>query len=427
MNPYSGKFRFALLSALFLGAFNSAHATNGTYLIGTTPASQAMGGTGVAHYTSDGNALFKNPALLAAEGEDAKCSLELSTTHMHIKNHSQFNSAQEVSSQSNIPMAPNVTGSYHPGKDLGLGWGIFSLGGSQADFAGNSTLSEVKSDLTLSRFVVGGAYAVTPWLSVGAGPFLTLGRFSLNSTDSTTGKQSTRAPDSSTGFGYEAGIGIHPNKQWEIGASFISKSKVTYNNVSDFEAFAPVGASVPRGDGVVDPFDIEQPMEIAAGIKFNPCDATTITFDYRRIMWSEAAGSRDLGWSDQDVFAVGGEYRVNSWSWRLGFNYAASPVGDQSNIDGAQGDMAQGKNISRRVKTLFNTVAFPAFSSTHFTAGGAYQFTKHLGIDLAFVYSPYVTAVGEGKNQSGLLAGSAFRYTTGISQSSFALGAKYLF
>jgi long-chain fatty acid transport protein len=63
---------------------------------------------------------------------------------------------------------------------------------------------------------------------------------------------------------------------------------------------------------------------------------------------------------------------------------------------------------------VFNIMGFPAISEQHITAGVGYQFSKKIGLDFAYVYSPEETL-------------SKYGFTTTNEQNSVSGALKYKF
>jgi long-chain fatty acid transport protein len=121
--------------------------------------------------------------------------------------------------------------------------------------------------------------------------------------------------------------------------------------------------------------NLERPEEFGLGVAYQ-AGGHAVAVDYKRIGWSNAQGYRDFGWEDQDVFAIGYQYTQNSWALRMGYNYAKSPISDQS-----------GKADGALINEL-NLLAFPAIVESHYTLGGTYVFNKVTSVDVAYVCVP---------------------------------------
>ena len=100
------------------------------------------------------------------------------------------------------------------------------------------------------------------------------------------------------------------------------------------------------------------------------------------------------------MIALGYQYTQNNWALRAGYNYAKSPIGDQS----AKTD---GLIINR-----LNLTAFPAIVESHYTVGGSYAFNNTMSVDAAYVYAPEETMT---------LQGDAGAVTTKHSQSNVSV------
>nr|MCH9740751.1 hypothetical protein [Campylobacterota bacterium] len=111
------------------------------------------------------------------------------------------------------------------------------------------------------------------------------------------------------------------------------------------------------------------------------------TLDYRKILWSSADGYDAFGWEDQDVFALGLAYQMDSLTLRGGYNHSDSPLGD-GNFEGAT---VSGVPFPASSIAFFNVMGFPAISGKHFTVGLGYDISKNVGFDVAYVFSPEET------------------------------------
>ena len=134
---------------------------------------------------------------------------------------------------------------------------------------------------------------------------------------------------------------------------------------------------------------LEQPAEIGAGVSYTIA-GNTIALDYKNIAWSSAKGYKDFKWVDQNVIALGYEYKADAWAVRLGYNYANNPIEEQNGAAGI-GTNGHPTNYEGAVLNYFNLAGFPAVIKSHYTIGGTYDFSKAVSMDLAYVYSPEVT------------------------------------
>ncbi|MBD3799703.1 MAG: outer membrane protein transport protein [Epsilonproteobacteria bacterium] len=125
--------------------------------------------------------------------------------------------------------------------------------------------------------------------------------------------------------------------------------------------------------------NLEQPAEIGVGASYTFA-GNTIAIDYKQIQWASAKGYKDFKWEDQDVYMIGYQFAQDSWAVRAGYNYAKSPIKEQSVMatDGA-------------MLNVLNLLGFPAIIEEHYTIGGGYAFNKTTSLDLAYMYAPEVT------------------------------------
>ena len=133
-------------------------------------------------------------------------------------------------------------------------------------------------------------------------------------------------------------------------------------------ATQPFGIVLPDGD------HLEQPAEMGVGMAYTS-GQHTVAFDYKKIMWSDAKGYASFGWEDQDVYAVGYEYRQDNWALRAGYNHASSAVVETMNP----------------ALNMFNLLGFPATAESHYAVGGTYAINEQFSFDLAYVYAVNTT------------------------------------
>jgi len=195
----------------------------------------------------------------------------------------------------------------------------------------------------------------------------------------------------------------------------------------------------------LDDLTMEQPWEIAIGAAYELTEQVTITGDYRYIAWGQADGYKDFGWENQSVYALGFEFRPNKqFRFRGGYNYADSPLKNESGEIGSLLNDVQGSYVFNQSISMLNIVGFPAIATTHFTLGAGYDFTENLTLDGAFMYSPETEVTRSGAllpgasslvdDVTGLPTGihipaldMDYEYTTKMEQMTLSLGVNYRF
>jgi len=263
-------------------------------------------------------------------------------------------------------------------------------------------------------------------------------------------------------FGYQVGMDIKVTEKLRIGTTYNSSLKYNYKEVANFKQFGPhgmvnmmndftdgnyandtvgnliggitddpatqkfledlLGPLIDSTNGSVadslkatdpnrlDDLVMEQPWEVAIGFGYDLTDQVTITGDYRYIAWGLAEGYKDFGWENQSVYAMGFEFRPNKqFRFRGGYNYADSPLKNESGEIGSLLNDVQGSYVFNQSISMLNMVGFPAITTTHFTLGAGYDFTKNLTIDGAFMYSPETEVTRSG----ALLPGASDAITNG--------------
>lgn len=432
-----------ILITTLITSFNT-HATNGDNLIGLGATSRAMGGTGIAHFSGAASAL-KNPALLAKqEGVEVMFGGTYFSPDVDITTRGTQGGANDLNATSDADtnVIPEVAIAHALDNDLVLGVGIFGSAGMGTDWrdsapmvdpaTGQVGLYSMRSNLLLLKFALPIAYGKDNW-SVGIAPVLQYGALDLAFETANTDpfgtllnppvKQVGRGSSYDFGLGYELGFAYDLKKQGiTLGAVYVTSIAMTYDHqISNSAAAFGYGATPSSLANFSD--DLEQPAEFGVGISWSK-DDLSLTADYRNIRWGDANGYKDFGWENQNVYAIGAEYRMDKLALRFGYNYGKNPIKNNTDATGVvSGSIPAGATepTNGDVVNAFNHVIFPAITERHYTAGLGYTFSNRVSVDLAFTYatSPNVTV---GANTTGL-----GNITVSNDQTAITAGIKYNF
>jgi len=408
--------KLALGAAVLLSA-TSAFATNGDNMYALGAKSRGMGGVGIA--TNLGSeSTISNPALIN--------SSEVSFGGTVFMPKVQFKGdvvgqpqTQWQKSKADLSVIPEVSTTYKVNDNFTWGVGMFGVAGMGTDYTDDkatyATLNKANAstqnpsgytpsqdqskymgtqnrtnqmltNLQLMRFAVPIAYH-TNGFSIGIAPILQYGSLSIaynngayyNSHETAHNILTSNGVSQDFGFGYQAGLSYEVSGL-TIGATYTSSIDMTYKNQI---SSATQNFGINNGKGLAD--NLEQPSEYGIGLSYT-VSGNTIAFDYKRINWGDAKGYKDFGWENQNVYALGYEYNANdAWALRLGYNYAKSPIKEQTAAN-------MNTDYDGAAMNYFNMAGFPAIVESTFTLGGSYAFNKTLGLDAAFSYSPEVKA-----------------------------------
>ena len=382
--------RVATAVALSLAASTLLHATNGDTLIAVGAKARGMGGTGIA-ISHGAESTLVNPALITSV-EEREISFGGTLFMPDISASMGQAPLYESSADINVIPAVSIANKIDENWFIGVGmWGTAGMGVDYRDAHVDSMDSgnmHMVTNLQLMQFGIpiayrnaGFSFAVTPLLQYGA--------LDINYNDF-TGKSVGTGVSQDLSFGYSIGatydfadMGV---EGLTIGAVYKSKIDMDYSDQLSVatKPFADFGIF----PGVMQNH-LEQPAEIGLGIAY-VTGVHTFAFDYRNIEWSKARGYQDFGWIDQDVYAVGYQYKEENWALRLGYNHASHPIAESQS--GPQvispGSYAQ---AGGNAVNLFNLLGFPATAEDHYTVGGSYEFSETFTFDLAYVYAPETT------------------------------------
>jgi len=246
--------------------------------------------------------------------------------------------------------------------------------------AGQMGLFSMRSNLMLLKFSVPVAYGQDNW-SVGIAPVMMYGALDMSFNNHFAGSVDVGNGSSADfGLGYEAGAAYTiPEAGLTLAASYHSPIMMEYKDQISTTAaafgYVPGSTFGPFSD------KLEQPSEIGIGLDWTSGDVS-VTADIKRVNWSDTQGYGDFGWQDQNVYAVGAEYRMDKLALRAGYNYAKNPI--PNNMDGRN---VGGGNTHGDTMNALNHVMFPGITEKHYTIGAGYDFTKNVSADFAVTYA----------------------------------------
>jgi len=366
-----------------------AFATNGDNMIGVGAQSRAMGGAGVGMGIGT-DSVFRNPAwIVDLKGFNASFGATAFMPTVTATVGRMFGgNGSTTTSDADFSIIPTVSHSDHISENLSYGVGMFGVSGMGVDYRNETDmgLGNMRTSLQFMRFVPSLSYKMDD-LRLGAGLTVAYGALNMaaitpsNPADPmNTSAQRSGGLSEDIGFGAQLGLGYHVTPSFTVGAYYQTQVDMTYDDVFDFDA-----GNMQNG---YDDLDLSQPAEAGIGFGYtSSCKCYSVTFDYRRIMWSDADGYDAFQWDDQDVFVLGGSYKAtDALTLRAGYNYAESPLHDKTFTTATVGGVPfQPGNIA-----YFNALGFPAYSDSHITGGLSYQISKSTGLDVAYVYAPEV-------------------------------------
>jgi len=351
------KIRLALVVGLLLGS-TSAFATNGSALIGLGAKSRGMGGVGIA-LSHGAESSLSNPALITSI-ENTEVSFG-GTIFMPKVSFDNGMGAGKKSSEADINVIPEVAVASKIDNDLYLGIGIWGTAGMGTDYRTEDANFKMVTNLQLMQFGLPIAYKIDN-LSIAITPILQYGALDI-SYDAGAGSNGAGIAQDLR-FGYSLGT-TYSIENITFGAVYKSKIDMDYKN----QLSVAMG-----GFGVIyTNTKLSTPSEIGFGISYL-IENHRIGIDYKKINYSKAKGYKDFMWNDQNVYAVGYEYKLDTLALRVGYNYASSPISNQG--------------LSATLTNTLNLLGFPAITESHYTVGTTYNLNEKTSFDIGLVYAP---------------------------------------
>jgi len=418
------KFSACLFLTLFFSLTNpSAFAANGTHASSASGAAAGMGGTATANYTTETEALFRNPAMLGTGSKETfKPRLEVSAS---IGKHLSQGALDQgtgtlpayTSSKDPLTVLPNLVMGMKLAEGLNAGLGIVSLGGSTVDYSGTGVLSDQKGEQVLYRVIPALSYQIGDSVSVGAGLMAGMAGLSLNSSGS------TRPRATSWGLGGIFGATFKATEDLRFGIAMNTRTKFGFDNLFDLSSMSTTAAAT----GTLNHVDFQEPLEYTLGTAYDITNDFRFAMDYRFIEWAGAMGYKELGWVNQHVFAFGVQYHMEALTLRAGAVYGRSPIRDKSGTNGDNATQFQGTATSEGGTDIANVSGFTAITDWEFDIGSSYQFTPSFSADLAFTYSPQRTVTAKGTSAAFAAGTGTYEVSSKASEWFVIAGMNYQF
>lgn len=371
----SKKYGFIILclALVFVLSFVSnecAYASNGTRELGFSARDSAMAGATTAS-PYDTSCLVKNPAALIWIGNRIDGMYQNILPH-GVTMDTEGKAFNLPVSLSNVGRKQDSTVTYIPGADLGasysipgmdkhpvsVGLGIFTMSGLAADFPSSRVnrlliangVYDKMIDIRSMRIAPGLAVGLTDKLAFGAAANIGIQGLKTDmATPTLTETAGSGKWDFAPGAGFTLGLFYKFNEMLNLGAAYESHGWMGYHHkYKDCLHY------------------LDEPPVISAGLSFKPIKDFEFTFDTRYINWTDVKAARrsptqgGFGWTDQWVFATGGEYNFkDKLKLRLGYNYGRSPI--QPTVVFANA-LFSGPTIEHHLTTGFSYFVTKAFS-----------------------------------------------------------------
>ncbi len=346
--------------ALSFIASSALYATNGDTLIGVGAKTRAMGGAGIA-LSHGAESTLVNPALIT---DVASTEISFGGTIFMPTIKTQM-SPVEHKSAADLSIIPGVSIASQIAPNTYVGVGMWGTAGMGTDFKKDPDLFKMETTLQLMQFAIPVAYKFGNGFSVGIAPIMQYGSLDIHYQLPAMMGGMNVGDGQNQDFGYGVSVGATYNFQNGIKVGAVYKSKISMDYAHSLTA-----ATAPFGLNFGDKLD--QPAEIGIGVSYRH-GPHTIAVDYKKIKWGSAAGYKDFGWKDQNVFAVGYEYNAGKWAIRAGFNHAKHPLTIYN-------------SPMKTAVDMFNLLGFPATAENHLSLGGSYEFNKNFSMDATVVY-----------------------------------------
>jgi long-chain fatty acid transport protein len=395
---------------------------------------RAMGmGGAFSAKANDLSALYFNPAGLAYQ---KGFGVYLGGTAIMPKSTYTNPAGTSTDMVSQTFLLPNAYLGYELGNGLAIGLGVFAPFGLGTEWPAGWEGRRLALKTDVQAIVINPtvAYRINECFMVGAGFSWMTSKVEMSrnvATYSVIAVPPTPAPTDGlfamegTGntFSFNAGAIYKPMPALSIGLSYRHTASVDFEGDATFTNMQALQPYFPGGAGTA---TIKFPNQIFAGISYDVNENLTLEFDYQWVGWStydslivnlptgpvapfppQLGGPRSLqttqkaekAWTNSYVLRLGGEYRMNEWSFRAGFIYDATPQPNK-----------------------FVEPILPDANRYEGTIGLGYKFAGNWSVDVAYQYISFAERTVTGPTTGDL---NAFPGTYKNSANLFALSLGY--
>ena len=402
----------ALGCAMGIAAPASVFATNGMFLIAPGTKSRGMGGVAITQ-SHDVITSAVNPATMAElktnrfdMGGDILIVNSEASMGESPYDYTEKSTPDHMALAEGIYMMPALGASWTQG-DISYGFTMVPVGGggSRYDYnlynCANDSPTDCNNKMGVSLMIMNInptiAYKINDKHSVGATLVIGLQVFKSYGLDkfnafadeakvlAGTVKLSDQGTDISYGAGIRLGwLGHFMDNKLTVGAEYTSKTYMT--EFEDYEdLFAEQGdLDTPGNIGLGIAYDINKDLSIALDVNYimyedvaSIANATTTIggANYstafpvdRETNYLGADEGLGFNWKNQTAYKIGLVYQYDpKWTLRGGWNYAKSPLDEQTDI-------------------LFSMVA-PAITQHHLTMGATYQWDQDMEFSFSYIHA----------------------------------------
>jgi long-chain fatty acid transport protein len=267
-----------------------------------------------------------------------------------------------------VAVASKVTDNFY------WGVGIWGTAGMGTDYRTEAANFKMVTNLQLMQFGLPLAYKANN-MSFAFTPILQYGALDMNYDAGAGSTGAGIAQDLK--FGYNLGVSYEIDNL-TLGAVYKSRIDMDYKNQLSV-AMAGFGVAYANTE-------LSTPAELGVGASYT-MGQHTVGLDYKKIKWSDAKGYKDFMWEDQNVYAIGYEYKTPSWELRVGYNHASSPISDQG--------------LAGTLTNTLNLLGFPAITESHYAVGATYIVSTQTSVDLGLTYAAKATQTYTAMNPDG--------------------------
>ena len=368
--------RVKFIGALVLVVASQPALAGNNYLT-TSSAAKTTSGTGAALYLSESAAISENPSLLtlSPRGPGA-LGLTVGATFLRVASDASpatptaAGDGPTYRNKFESATLPELASFYRFDDKLTFGLGYLVPSNGAANFEDIPEMLDNRTLFVATNLPIAAAYRVHPDAGVSFAINLTTGMLETTNFGTTT----IARKDSKTAFS----VGAHYGNQdiGRVGFSYFSGAQFeftssTLNLVTQQIGDAKVGL----------------PPQFAIGYSYGVLDELDLSLQFKQFTWTKAEHYKDIGWADENIVSLAGEYRLDDMiKIRAGFALLSGAMQEEKDQNGDEVVDYQGTPTTMFVRQSVNATSGGTANKV-LSFGGEFQLMPNLSLNAGYSHA----------------------------------------
>lgn len=343
------RWKLIVITTMVVAGLPAVSVAGGLFLTEFGTNDVGLAGAGWAARAQDPATLYRNPAGMSLlEGNQVLLGAQLLYADLKFSNQGSSAFLGGNNGGNPVDVFPGASAFYtHSlGKDLKLGFGVFSTAGLGLKYNGDwiGRYYAKESDLYTVSFMPAASYRVKDWLSIGGALNVMVAEIkyltAINQGAAADGQ--LRLQDVTAGVGGNFGVMVEPKEGTRVGVTYYSPVTLDFGSTPSYQNLRPGASNFLNNLGLVGNeigLDVTIPQHVIVSVYHELTDRLTLLGDFGWENWSEfgkvdvtvstTSLTTNVPFEDTYHVGAGGQFRLNpQWLLNAGFAYDTSMVKD---------------------------------------------------------------------------------------------------